>query len=98
MTVLLEVRELRGSTDEFRHGGPIEIDWVNDTHFNLEVGTEWQGKEDLHNPIYNLDFVNMRNSLDRAEQMLERWGGHEALGAFQPIGRLNNIADLPSIK
>ena len=49
MTVLLEVRELRGSTDEFRHGGPIEIDWINDTYFNLEVGTEWQGKEDLHN-------------------------------------------------
>ena len=100
MKVLLEVHALKGSDNNGTgSGAPTTIEWRDATHFRREPGAEWMGVWNRTSKAYDaIDHDNIRRSSEVNGRLLQRWGWHSALAAFEPIGNPSEHSDLEELK
>jgi len=88
--VLLDVHAHKGSQNGFDNSGRAwHLEWTEDgnnfTHWQKQAA-EWLGTYDMdHGKYIAIDYLNIKRSIDVCEGLLQRWGTHEAFGAFEPI-------------
>lgn len=64
----------------------MHIDWTTDTEFTWSKHGEWFGEWDDVNRTYNTaSWDHVEWSINRAKDVLDRWGKHKAFYGFEPM-------------
>ena len=94
ISVWLDVHTARGSQNGFDNGGRAQIiEWKDETHFSHDDEVPyWLGSKG------RIDFAHIKWSLDQVEAMLQRWGSHSALIAFEPVNEPGDETNLNVLK
>jgi len=75
--------------------------WIDDNTFNhwdhLDGG--WMGTWDAATGKYSsINWTNVNNSVQVATDLLNKWGNHPAVVAFEPVNEPWGNSDIPTLK
>lgn len=87
LKVLLDVHCVKGSQNGFDNSGQAhQVEWTDEDHFkHWEVlSAEWMGPWNGNSYDY-IDYKNIAFALTTTRLLLEKWGNHPALYAFEPV-------------
>ena len=97
--VLLDVHALKGSQNGFDNSGiSADTEWIDETHLshwptqNAHWMGTWNGTE------YDINQDNIDWALDNVRVLMEKYGHHPAVYAFEPVNEPWWNSDLVTLK
>lgn len=97
--VLIDVHALKGSQNGFDNSGiSADTEWIDETHFshwptqNAHWMGTWNGTE------YDINQDNIDWALDNVRVLMEKYGHHPAVYAFEPVNEPWWNSDLVTLK